>query len=492
MNIKVTPQIDELYECDGLVFLCQEGEKNNLSRSLCNLPPQLKTAVEDFAAKRSDWGKKGKCYEFHTHKSLLAEYLLFVGVGKAADGNALRHAGAVAGRHANTLNLQSLAVFLADEGKEKVAVTFVEGILSGVYSFARYQSEHKAKSLNTVKFFSTAEEAPKISKSILEIVTTIEGVYLARDLVSTPSNDMTPQHLAEQALLLADANLKVRILGPQEILSQGMNALYSVAKGSLNEPRLIIMEYQGTEDQKTSVALVGKGLTFDSGGISLKPSENMGEMKSDMAGAAAVMATIANIAKLKLKQNVVGIIPALENMPDGNSYKPGDVLQSLAKISIEITNTDAEGRVALADALAYARSYNPRLIIDIATLTGACSIAVGRELIAMMGNAEGHKKKLEKISHEVGEPVWELPLWEGYRELLKSDIADLINSAGREAGTITAGLFLERFVGDFPWIHLDIASTAWTSKNKDFLPKGATGVGVKLLTSFIKKMEEAS
>lgn len=450
--------------------------------------------LTEFIEKHGDFGKKHKCWELHTHGKIPATYIFMVGLGKAAslDGETLRGAGAVAAKRALVLKLKSLSI---TPPKSHLEITdmlsaIAEGALSAMYSFDCYKTESSQKkkdSLEVISFLTDdTKETQRLSQMLEETRTLMESVFFARDLVNTPSNDLTPAKLAQEAKNLAGGKLQIAVWDAEKILAQGMSALYSVGKGSQNEPRFIIMNYAGGKEGTAPIVLVGKGLTFDSGGISIKPAENMGEMKGDMAGAATVIATLSALNKLGVAKNVVGLVAALENMPDGNSYKPGDIITSLAGHTIEITNTDAEGRVALADALAYAQRYQPELIIDIATLTGACSIAVGRDLIALMGNSEQHSEALKKVAAATGEPVWELPLWEGYQSLIESKVADVVNSAGREAGTITAGLFLAKFVGDYPWLHLDIASTSWSSKDKLYIPAGATGIGVRLLTKLIK------
>jgi len=231
---------------------------------------------------------------------------------------------------------------------------------------------------------------------------------------------------------------------------------------------------------------VGKGLTFDSGGISLKPSDKMEEMKTDMSGGAAVIAALRAAADLKLPLNIVGLVPATENLPDGRAYKPGDILRSYSGKTIEVLNTDAEGRLVLADTLAYSARFRPAAVVDVATLTGACVIALGEEVIGMLGTDEELKREIRNAGEKTGERVWELPLWENYHEQIKSDIADYKNTGGRPAGTITAAAFLSKFVGDFPWVHLDIAGPAWTTKDKAYIPKGASGIPVRLLVEFLR------
>jgi leucyl aminopeptidase len=267
----------------------------------------------------------------------------------------------------------------------------------------------------------------------------------------------------------------------------GMHALLSVARGSNEPPKLIAMEYNGGTKREKPVVLVGKGITFDSGGISIKPADRMEEMKSDMAGGSAVIGIMMAIADLRLPVNVVGIIPATENLPGGRAYKPGDVLQSMSGKTIEVISTDAEGRLILADAFAYADRYNPKVLIDMATLTGACIIALGDLIVGMMGTDEELKGRIREASEATGEKVWELPLPEEYNELIKSDVADFRNTGGRPGGAITAALFLQKFVGDYPWVHLDIAGPALLAKDRPYIPKGASGIGVRLMVEFLRK-----
>jgi leucyl aminopeptidase len=272
----------------------------------------------------------------------------------------------------------------------------------------------------------------------------------------------------------------------EEIERLGMNGLRFVGKGSVQPPRFVVMEYNGAEKGKRPVVIVGKGITFDSGGISLKPREGMEQMKDDMAGAAAVIGTMQAVATLKLPVNLVGLVPAAENMPDGRSYKPGDVVVTMSGKTVEINNTDAEGRMVLCDALHYAQRYRPKALIDLATLTGACLVALGTQASGIMGNDQGLHEALKRAGQTTGERVWELPLWDEYGEAMKSDIADMKNSGGAHAGTITAAWFLKQFVGKAKWAHLDIAGTAWEEKGKHYLPKGATGVGVRLLVEYLR------
>ena len=309
-----------------------------------------------------------------------------------------------------------------------------------------------------------------------------EGIDLAKDLGNLAPNICTPAYLAKQAVTIAkNHKLKVTVLEQRDMEKLGMGALLAVAQGSRQPAKLISLEYWGGAKKEKPVVLVGKGITFDTGGISLKPAAEMDEMKYDMCGAASVLGTIAAIAQMRLAINVVGIIPTTENMPGGNATKPGDVVTSMSGQTIEILNTDAEGRLILCDALAYAQRYEPQVVIDIATLTGACVIALGHVASGLLSNDDELAEELLLASRQASDPAWRLPLWDDYQEQLKSNFADMANIGGRAAGTITAACFLSRFTGKYRWAHLDIAGTAWKSGKE----KGATGRPVPLLTQFL-------
>jgi leucyl aminopeptidase len=335
------------------------------------------------------------------------------------------------------------------------------------------------KACNIIR--SAAKEAEIISRA----------VCFTRDMVSAPGNEMTPTDMANEARKIAKRkNIKLTVLNEAEMQKIGMNALLAVARGSEEPAKLIILEYRGGNKSDPPIVLVGKGLTFDSGGISIKPSEKMEEMKSDMAGGAAVMGAIMAAADLSLKVNAVGLIPATENLPGGRAYKPGDILKSLSGQTIEVLSTDAEGRLILADALTYAGRFKPVAIVDIATLTAACVIALGDHVTGMIGTDDKLKQKIKNAADATEEKVWELPLWEDYYELIKSDVADYKNHGGRPGGAITAAAFLSKFVGNYPWVHLDIAGPAWLTKDKPYIPKGASGVGVRLMVQFLRHWQK--
>lgn len=310
-----------------------------------------------------------------------------------------------------------------------------------------------------------------------------DGLALVKNLANMPGNLCTPTYLAEQAETLAKDHkkLKAKILGESDMEELAMGALLSVSRGSRQPAKLIVLEYKGGEAKAKPIVLVGKGLTFDAGGISLKPSANMDEMKYDMCGGATVLGVFQAVAELGLPLNIVGLIPATENLPGGNANKPGDIVTSMAGITIEILNTDAEGRLILCDALTYAERYEPEIVVDLATLTGACVVALGRQPSGLMGNDDALCEALLKAGDEAGDRAWRLPIWEEYQEQLKSNFADVANIGGPDGGAITGACFLSRFTKKFRWAHLDIAGTAW----KTGTDKGATGRPLPLVMQFL-------
>jgi leucyl aminopeptidase len=394
------------------------------------------------------------------------------------------------------LNLKEFALSIDTEILNKplpqLTETILEGMMLGLYRFMPYKTIDREKIMDIQDIYIVEENGGAlkiIGESARRAEAIAKAVIFARDLVSRPGNEMTPSDLAREARQVArKKGVTLRILDVARMKKLGMHALLGVARGSSEPAKFIILEYYGRRKSDPPIALVGKGLTFDSGGISIKPSEKMDEMKSDMAGGAAVMGAIMAAADLKLPVNVVGLIPATENLPGGRAYKPGDILKSLSGQTIEVITTDAEGRLILADALTYATRYRPAAIIDLATLTGACIVALGDQVIGMLGNDDGLKSQIRRAADRTGERVWELPLWEDYHELIKSDVADFKNSGGRAGGAITAAAFLSKFVGNVPWVHLDIAGPSWLTKDKPYIPKGASGVGVRLMVQVLRDL----
>ncbi len=334
-------------------------------------------------------------------------------------------------------------------------------------------------------FISATEESiSQVEIGIVQGSAIAKGMDLTKTLADLPGNYCTPTYLAEQATMVASNSNKmsVEVLEESDMEALGMGSFLSVSRGSRQPAKLIVLNYQGGEKDSKPIVLVGKGLTFDAGGISLKPGAGMDEMKYDMCGGATVIGTLQAAAEMNLALNVVGIVPSSENMPDGDANKPGDVVTSMAGLTIEILNTDAEGRLILCDALTYAKKFNPEVVIDLATLTGACLVALGRVPSGLLGNDDVLCNDLITASETACDSLWRLPIWEEYHELLKSNFADLANIGGRDAGTITAACFLSRFTEDYRWAHLDIAGTAWRSGGKN---KGATGRPVPLLSQYL-------
>ena len=450
---------------------------------------------------KGDFG--GKLFQIsvlYTKDGFPAKRIILTGLGKKEECSMekLRGAFAHAVRQVRALNLEecatSLDVGMTDWPLDQIAQAVVEGVFLGLYRFTTFKTVEKDKDKGLKRFIIVNDrvDALKIIKaSVKSGEITAQAVCFVRDMVSTPANEMTPTDMVNKAKeIAAGKNVKLKVINVAGMKKLGMNALLGVAKGSEEPAKFIILEYHGAKKTDPPIAIVGKGLTFDSGGISIKPADKMDEMKSDMAGGAAVMGALKVASELRLKVNVVALIPATENLPGGRAYKPGDILRSLSGQTIEVLSTDAEGRLILADALTYAGRYEPAAIIDLATLTGACVIALGEHVIGMMGNDGPLKQKIQRAAEATGERVWELPLWEDYHELVKSDVADFKNTGGRPGGAITAAAFLSKFVDKIPWVHLDIAGPAWLTKDRPYIPKGASGAGVRLLVHFLKNWRQ--
>ncbi|HET7791247.1 MAG TPA: leucyl aminopeptidase [Gemmatimonadales bacterium] len=421
-----------------------------------------------------------------------AQRVLLVGMGKPADAsrNAIRRAAAVAAKRARALGTGGFAFSVADPrgvSAGDLTQAAVEGAAQGAWAFTelKQKPEEPKPEVAAVTVVVPAADAKAAEAGRSRGAAIAEGYAVARWLQMQPGNVCTPSFLAERAKEIATANgFGVTVLDLAAIKKEGMGALLAVAQGSVEEPRFIALEYKGAGDS-SPVVLIGKGVTFDSGGISIKPAQNMEEMKYDMSGAAAVLGTFVALGELKPKVNVIGLIPSTENLPSGTAVKPGDVVKSHLGKTIEVINTDAEGRLILCDALSWARRYQPAAVLDAATLTGAVVIALGHHAIGIMGNDDGLVEEVRSAGDRAGERCWPLPLWDEYRDLIKSDIADVKNSGGRAAGTITGGWFLKEFVDGFPWVHLDIAGTAYTESEGASQAKGPTASGVRLFTEFL-------
>lgn len=389
-------------------------------------------------------------------------------------------------------HINKAATFLTDlevegwdlEGKIRQTIALTEDCF---YRFDKFKTQQEGKvtvrHLRAYVFnLVTSAELPNVEKAIAQALAITSGIKLAKDLANSPANTCTPCYMADQAKNLAEeAGLAITILEKEDIKKEAMNALLAVAQGSEQPPRFVTLKYEGAAKAEKPVVLVGKGVTFDSGGICIKPAARMEEMKFDMAGAASVLGTLKAVAALKLPINVVGIMPLTENLPSGKAVKPGDVVTSLSGQTIEVINTDAEGRLILADALTYSKRFDPDVVIDMATLTGAIIIALGAVATGLMGNDDALADELKKAGEQTHDRVWSLPLWEEYQEQIDSNVADISNIGMGGGNSITAACFLSRFTKNFRWAHLDIAGTAWKS-GKD---KTATGRPVSLLVQFL-------
>lgn len=439
--------------------------------------------------------KEDQLLQCHTLGKLPFARLLLVGLGKREQFQ-LSDARKYAARAANLAvrkgcrYLGMLPPPLDGHIQERTLQFLVEGVHLGTYRFHKYKSDTASMQpkLETIRFQS---QSPKFQAHPIDIARgnlVAEAIILARDWVNEPASVLTPDRLSTLASELAkDKGLDCHVLGPKDCEKQGMHLLMAVAKGSAEEPRFIHLIYKpkGKGDTRKRLVLVGKGVTFDAGGLSLKPTASMLDMKTDMAGAAAVLGVMRSIPDLGVTSEVHGIIPAAENMLSGHSYKIGDIYTGLGGKSVEIVNTDAEGRLILADALAYGAKLNPDEIIDIATLTGACVVALGPHTAGVMGNDQALVERYIAAARRVGEDVWPLPLPLRMKEQLKSTVADLKNSGDRWGGALTAGLFLKEFVGNTPWLHLDIAGPASVDKEWAHLAKGGTGFGVASLIEYL-------
>jgi len=437
-------------------------------------------------------GRLGQTLLLHNLPNLPSERVLLVGCGKEKEFSDARYrdvtAKAVAalkdtGATEATSYLTELEVKGRDIAwKVRQAVEMTEAAL---YRFDRLKSKpdnHRRALKRVVLAVPKRSDLGTGEQAIHEAQAIAAGMKLARDLGNLPGNVCTPTYIADQAVELGkQRGLKVTVLDEPQMRELGMGALLSVARGSRQPPKFIILEYRGGKEGEAPIVLVGKGITFDAGGISIKPAANMDEMKFDMCGGAAVLGTLLAVAELKLPLNVIGLIPSCENLPDGDANKPGDIVKSMSGQTIEVLNTDAEGRLILCDALTYAERYQPAMVIDIATLTGACVIALGHHASGLFSNNDQLARELLTAGKYTYDRAWQLPLWDEYQKQLDSNFADMANIGGREGGAITAASFLARYTKNFKWAHLDIAGTAWKTGKE----KGATGRPVPLLTQYL-------
>jgi leucyl aminopeptidase len=455
------------------------------------LDRRLKGRLSEQIRKSKFTGAEGSSLLYTTAGNLPASHLLLIGFGKANDVNSdtWRKAGARARRDASTVGAEEIAfLFAPDKDPEDAAGAVVEGATLASYRFNKYRSNSNSptavKSLTLFK--PGLKGTSSMERSVRTVEQTIPGVFLARDLVNEPPSITTARFLGEQAQRhCRGRGLSVEVWSKKKIEAMNLAGLMAVNRGSLEEPRFIKIHYQPNARARKKVALIGKGITFDSGGLSLKSAKSMETMKLDMAGGAAVIGTMSRLPYLRPDVEVTGYIPATDNLPGGNAQKPGDVIRYLNGKTIEVLNTDAEGRLILADALALAAKQKPDYMINLATLTGACMVALGTGVAGIFSNDQLLADNVIRCARGAGEKLWQLPLVKEYRETLKSSVADMKNVAGAHGGAITAALILQEFVDDIPWAHLDIAGPAFAETDTAICAKGGTGFGVRTLLRFL-------
>ncbi len=511
VNIKFILNNDWFVSRDALVFGVFEGDsgpcginfkKETIEENFHKVErvfKSIKSHLEqgDFKAK---FGEIYLTYLFDDRS--IAKRVAIIGLGKKADftEEKLRQAGSKIAQYMRDLGLNNFTTTIFGSPQMDAKIRFksiIEGVALGLYKFDRYKSQPAngdEKKISEVEFLFPENieiNQPEWEDELNKSLSIISAVYLSRNLANNPASVVTPKFLAQTArnISKSSAAFTCEIFGEEDLEKNKMNAILDVGRGSDCESHLIILNYKPANAQNQKpIVLVGKGVCFDSGGISIKPSDNMDEMKMDMSGAATVLAVMKAAADLKLPIHIAGVIPAVENIPGPKSYKPGDIIRTYSGKTIEVLNTDAEGRIILADALSYAvKKLQPELMIDLATLTGACVVALGYHYAAILGNDEKLVSDLIEAGKKTNEKIWPLPLDDDFKKQIESEIADMRNIGGRPGGTITAAMFLKEFVGNTPWAHIDIAGTAILNERKPYAAKGGSGFGVRLLLEFLEK-----
>ena len=490
-NLSVLNPADVETECLVAVVL-DHGTKNKTEISIESSDAVVKEAADEIITNGEMSGKLCETMLLHRPAKLKAKRLLLIGGGKAKNFTAteLRKLAGVAARSLKPKGIRTFA-FLAPGGNiktEEAVRAIVEGAFVGNFDPDTYKSDLKDKKIDSITVVARGDQAT-LQREIEQARMVAESQDFTRDLVNEPGNHLTPTMLAERARkMAAEVGLKCEVLDGEKIRGLKMGAFWGVSQGSDEPPALIVLRYEPAgAPEKPVLGLVGKAITFDSGGISIKPADGMEKMKYDMAGGAAMLGAMRGIALLKPKLKVIGIICASENMPSGKAQKPGDVQISMSGKSIEIINTDAEGRLVLADGLSYARQLGCTHLIDAATLTGAVVVALGSVNAGVFANDDEMYERFTKANENAGEKFWRLPLDEEYKENINSNIADIVNSGGRWGGAVNAAMFLKEFAEDTPWLHLDIAGTAWMEENKPWIAKGPSGIAVRSLIEFARE-----
>ncbi len=507
MNIKVQQGDISSFQSDAIVVNLFEGVTAP-GGATGAVDSAMGGAISTLIKQGDIRGKSGEFTVVHTLGKLQTPRVVVAGLGKQADFNLdkIRDLSGNLGRFLRRQRFKDVAVITHGAGiggmdAEACATAIAEGTVLGLYRFLRHKrvqgdTEGKAdddtaelESLTIVERDGATLAA--LERGVRRGTILAEATNICRDLANEPANYLTPTDLGNKAAELArEAGIQCEVYGPDWLREQGMGGVLGVAAGSAQEPRFIVMRYNGAGAGEPALALVGKGITFDTGGISIKPAENMGEMKADMTGAAAVVTAISAIAKLAPRINVIAVAPCTENMPGGRATKPGDVLKTRSGKTIEVVNTDAEGRLVLSDALTYSRENGARNIVDVATLTGAISTTLGNVAMGAMTNNAALMDRIRKAGAAAGEKVWELPMFEEYKELISSDVADMKNSGGRQAGSISAAFLLKEFVEDTPWVHLDIAGVDNYERERGVYVKGSSGIPVRTLVHLALQMAD--
>ena len=460
------------------------------SLSISEITPDFDPIIREIIESNEFRAKDGTISIVHNNVGSGIKRALLLGMGdkKNLDPEKTRNLTGKVVNKAKELGISEFVLIPFKNMDKEHLSAIVEGIKLSDYSFNNYKRDEDRNDLNQVRIYIRTDMKNN-QKIIRHSVVVSDAVIFTRNISNLPPNDCSPKDLATLSKKLSEnQKVKVRVIEKEEMKSYGFEGILAVGKGSASSPKLIVLEYSG-KTKNRPIVVVGKAVTFDTGGISIKPSEKMEEMKFDKCGGCNVLGIIKAVSDLGLDTSVIGIIPAVENMPSGSSYRPGDIIKMYNGKTVEVVNTDAEGRIILGDALSFAvKTFAPKAIIDMATLTGAAIIALGTNVAALVGNNDDFVTKILEYSNQTGEKIWQLPLFEEYKEQLKSSNADMKNIGGRPAGAITAAAFLSSFVEETPWVHLDIAGTAWTqdgTKEKSYNPKGATGFGIRTIVKYI-------
>src|SRR5919199_4329477 len=490
------PRTDQQYKTTSILIIgIFENEDDFLP--LNEIDASLATTVKEIIKNKEFKGLFGSNIILYSPGNGLIKKVMLVGLGKREKftKDIARNIAGKAALKAREMGFSKISIIpFLNKLDEGLIEAIVEGVLLSLYSFKQYKTNNEDtiyNTLNEITILSNSDPS-RYQKLIDKVKLVAEAVLFARDLGNLPPNECSPTHLANVATSLGNEyQMKTRIIERYEMESIKLAGVVAVGKGSNNPPKMIIVEYNGAHGEQRPYLLAGKAVTFDTGGISLKPGDKMDEMKFDKCGGCTVLGILKAASSLKIPVNIVGIIPCVENMPSATSYRPGDIIQMHNGKTVEVLNTDAEGRMILADALAYGiKIYNPKLIVDLATLTGACIIALGANIAAAIGTNKHLNERLLTVSEKTGEKTWELPLSDEFQDQLKSTVADIKNIGGRPGGAITAAAFISKFTNDTPWVHLDIAGTAWTQEGtyeRSYNPKGATGFGLRTIVKLLSE-----